>query len=141
MKINIERNYKSLLFVLMVLVIGCNSEPAAKTKPYEMVSETDHNKSDLQIIDISQKQLHLYNQHLNTDSAQRVKIFRDSIYYPYQEVWDGYLGNIADIGATRCPECGESLIGRKGSFTADVLDNFVDGICKNCNTKIEGVWE
>jgi pyruvate formate lyase activating enzyme len=51
-----------------------------------------------------------------------------------------YLGNVIDICATLCPKCGEVLIERAG-FGADVLENFIDGACGNCNTKIEGVWE
>lgn len=54
---------------------------------------------ELQIIDISQKQLALYNQHLATDSVKRVKIFRDSLYYPYRDVWDGYLGSMKTFDA------------------------------------------
>ncbi len=50
--------------------------------------------NDLEIIDISQKQLALFNKHLNSDSAQRTKIFRDSLYYPYRDIWDGYVTNI-----------------------------------------------
>jgi len=99
MKINFEPNTKTLLLIVVVLVVSCTNKPAEKTKIVETVPEVDHIEHDLQIIDISQKQLALYNQHVNTDSVQRVKIFRDSLYYPYQEIWDNYLGKIETFDA------------------------------------------
>jgi len=61
--------------------------------------EAEIDRDGLQIIDISQKQLALYNRHLATDSVKRVKIFRDSLYYPYRDVWDGYLGSMKTFDA------------------------------------------
>jgi len=61
--------------------------------------EAEIDRDGLQIIDISQKQLSLYNRHLATDSVKRVKIFRDSLYYPYRDVWDGYLGSMKTFDA------------------------------------------
>lgn len=94
MKIKFETNSKTLLLIVIVLGIGCTSMPSKKTRTDEIVSETENLDDGLQIIDISQKQLALYNQHLNTDSVQRTKLFRDSLYYPYQEVWNGYIGKV-----------------------------------------------
>jgi hypothetical protein len=99
LKIRLEKDFKSMLLLVVVLVIGCTGKSSKKSEADETFSIVDNNNHDLKIIDISQKQLTFYNQHLSTDSAQRVKIFRDSLYYPYQEVWDGYVSNIETFDA------------------------------------------
>ncbi len=86
MKIKFGKYSKTLLLIAVVLGLGCTNKIAKKTKTVETVSEADHIDHDLQIIDISQKQLALYNLHMNKDSVQRVNIFRDSLYYPHQEI-------------------------------------------------------
>lgn len=53
----------------------------------------DIENASLEIIDLSQKQLRLYNTYKNSDSLVRQKIFRDSLYIPYQNLWNGYVGN------------------------------------------------
>ncbi|MBT3755044.1 MAG: hypothetical protein HOD64_07855 [Candidatus Cloacimonetes bacterium] len=88
-----------LLLLLIVIVLGCANKPAKKTISDETVIAADNKDHDLQIIDISQKQLALYNEHLNTDSAERKQIFRDSLYYPYKKIWDRYLGKIETFDA------------------------------------------
>ncbi|MFZ9031973.1 MAG: DUF2268 domain-containing putative Zn-dependent protease [Robiginitalea sp.] len=92
-------NQLSFVFIVIAMTIGCTNKRANNNDPSQTFINNNGNGIDLQIIDISQKQLNLYNQHLNTDSAQRVNIFRDSLYYPYQEVWDGYLGKIETFDA------------------------------------------
>jgi pyruvate formate lyase activating enzyme len=52
-----------------------------------------------------------------------------------------YIGNISDDTRenTYCPKCKEMLIERRGYFV--MQDNIVDGKCKFCGEKIEGIWE
>ena len=51
-----------------------------------------------------------------------------------------YIGNIGSdtTGNTYCPKCKKILIERRGYFI--VQNNIVDGKCKFCGEKIEGVW-
>lgn len=52
-----------------------------------------------------------------------------------------YIGNVAGHPAenTYCPKCGNLLIERRGMFLASRI-NIVDGKCKFCGEKIEGIW-
>lgn len=90
-----NNNLHPYLLALLVILSSCTNNQ----KQNNVIIETDKQDFGIEIIDLSQKQLKLYNQHVNTDSVQRVKIFRDSLYYPYQEVWNGYLGNIETFDA------------------------------------------
>ncbi len=49
-----------------------------------------------------------------------------------------YKGNVAEPGITKCPDCGKELIVRNGYYITK--NNIVNGTCKYCNTKIEGIW-
>ncbi len=51
----------------------------------------------LNIYDISQQQLHLMQQYQNADSLTRSKVFIKSLYNPYQQFWNGYLGKADDV--------------------------------------------
>jgi len=84
--------FKTSLLILVLAVLGCTS--TTNTSKINSVSETNTFEDDLQIIDISQKQLALYNKHLKTDSVKRTMIFRDSLYSPYQDIWNGYVKNM-----------------------------------------------
>lgn len=53
----------------------------------------DAPKNDIEIIDISQKQLGLMNKYRDLAVSERNLIFLDSIYRPYTYMWNGYLGN------------------------------------------------
>ena len=77
-------------YLSLIAFSGCGQNPG---------QEPGNEKGSLQIIDISQKQLSLYNLHQATDSVKRVRIFRDSLYYPYRDVWDGYLGSMETFDA------------------------------------------
>ena len=90
MKIKFEMSIKTILIIVIALGIGCTSKPSKK-KSFD---------DDFQIVDISQKQLALYNKHLITDSVQRMKIFQDSLYHPYKEVWNGYVGSMNGFDVT-----------------------------------------
>ncbi|HQP91859.1 MAG TPA: AmmeMemoRadiSam system radical SAM enzyme [Candidatus Omnitrophota bacterium] len=52
-----------------------------------------------------------------------------------------YLGNIAHTDAenTYCPKCGKLIIARAGYIITAI--NVVEGRCKFCEEKIEGVWK
>jgi pyruvate formate lyase activating enzyme len=52
-----------------------------------------------------------------------------------------YIGNVAGHPAenTYCPKCKNTLIARQGIFVVSEV-NIVDGKCKFCGEKIEGVW-
>lgn len=139
-----------LLLMLIVVVTGCGEDPNKNTRSAEGISREDI-MDDLQIIDISQKQLALYNQHVNTDSSTRVRIFRDSLYYPYQEVWDGYLGSIETFDAV-CEHYGiriiEKLSEKNYLFYTDnndeaLLEAFFevrDGMIKLTGHSAKGRW-
>jgi len=51
-----------------------------------------------------------------------------------------YLGNIAGNPAenTYCPKCKKIVIARSGYMVQEI--NLIDGKCKYCGEKIEGVW-
>ncbi len=52
-----------------------------------------------------------------------------------------YIGNVAGHAAenTYCPKCKKIVIERRGYFI--VQNNIVDGKCKFCGEKIEGIWK
>lgn len=54
-------------------------------------------QKSLVVHDLSQKQLRIMKQYKNTDSTKRAKVFIDSLYTPYKEFWNGYLGNAEDM--------------------------------------------
>lgn len=58
-----------------------------------LVSLQAYAQKELKVYDMSQMQLRLMNRYKNQDSARRSKIFIDSVYAPYKEFWEGYLGN------------------------------------------------
>lgn len=47
----------------------------------------------INIIDVSTTQIRILKHYKNSDSIQRNKAYADSIYIPYQKLWNGYLGN------------------------------------------------
>jgi len=55
------------------------------------------NTNDLDIIDISKHQIALMSNYQNEPIASRNKILIDSLYKPYQELWNGYLGDDNDF--------------------------------------------
>lgn len=54
---------------------------------------TAYSQKNLEIYDISQKQIELMRKHKNADLSLRNKVFIDNVYAPYQQFWEGYLGN------------------------------------------------
>ena len=52
-----------------------------------------------------------------------------------------YIGNVPGIEeeSTFCPHCGRVLVRRSGYTILE--NNIVDGKCKFCKEKIEGVWK
>ena len=49
-----------------------------------------------------------------------------------------YLGNVGEDTLTRCPQCGEVLLRRRGY---QVLENGLRaGICPHCSVEVAGVW-
>lgn len=50
-------------------------------------------QESINTIDVSTVQIRILQNYRNSDSVQRNKIYADSIYTPYQELWNGYLGN------------------------------------------------
>ncbi|GAB3519731.1 hypothetical protein GCM10027442_41680 [Emticicia fontis] len=51
------------------------------------------NTPDFQIIDISQKEILIFNQSKSLDSTNRAKLLVDSLFTPYKKFWNGYLGD------------------------------------------------
>lgn len=51
-----------------------------------------------------------------------------------------YLGNLPGVSAenTYCPKCQKLIVGRKGFVVYE--NNIIDGKCKFCQEKIDGVW-
>ncbi|MEO0340079.1 MAG: DUF5700 domain-containing putative Zn-dependent protease, partial [Bacteroidota bacterium] len=54
-------------------------------------------KLDLEIIDLSQKQIELMNTHKDATPKKRDKALVNGIYKPYSNLWKGYLGNPKDF--------------------------------------------
>lgn len=50
-------------------------------------------QNTLKLIDISQTQIRVMQDCKDLDSLKSSKIFKDSIYEPFKEFWEGYLGN------------------------------------------------
>lgn len=50
-------------------------------------------QNKINAIDVSSVQLRILQKYYNSDSIQKQKVYTDSIYSPYQELWNGYLGN------------------------------------------------
>ncbi|MBU1998705.1 MAG: AmmeMemoRadiSam system radical SAM enzyme [Candidatus Omnitrophota bacterium] len=52
-----------------------------------------------------------------------------------------YIGNLptAQGENTYCPKCKKMVIGRKGFFVLE--NNLINGRCKFCDEKIEGIWQ
>lgn len=60
---------------------------------FTFLSKIAFSQSSLNLFDISQSQIRLMKKSQNLDSVQRSQIFKDSIYEPYKEFWEGYLGD------------------------------------------------
>lgn len=60
---------------------------------FSTISFAQDNKESFKIIDLSQKQLRIVNSLHSKDSLTRTKVFIDSIYTPYKELWSGYIGD------------------------------------------------
>jgi pyruvate formate lyase activating enzyme len=50
-----------------------------------------------------------------------------------------YLGNVPGEANTYCPSCGELLIRRTGYIVGK--NNFRNGRCLKCRTRIKGIWD
>ncbi len=72
MKIRIGKHLVVLLLIVLVTAIGCTHK--SKSNENKILDKTGSTKiksgDELQIIDISQKQLALYSKYLKTDSVQ-----------------------------------------------------------------------
>ena len=141
----------SFLLIVIVFAFGCMNETKEKTKLADATSEEKKPNEDLQIIDISQKQLALYNKHLNTDSVERTKIFRDSLYYPYHEIWDGYVNGVETFdlvaeyyGVRTITTLNEKnklfYAGDKDEALLDAFFNVRDGMIKLTGQSPKGIW-
>jgi Predicted Zn-dependent protease (DUF2268) len=62
-----------------------------------IISATAKAQNGVNVKDISQVQLRIMDKYKNLDSISRSKIFIDSLYMPYKEFWNGYLGNAEDV--------------------------------------------
>jgi len=51
-------------------------------------------KQDIKIINISSYELKLLNQYKDSSLETRNRIFTDSIYTPYNHLWEGYVGEV-----------------------------------------------
>lgn len=58
-----------------------------------------YSQHSLELIDLSQTQIRLMQRYQNSDSITRKKVFTDSVYTPYKEFWNGYLGNAEDVSS------------------------------------------
>ena len=50
-----------------------------------------------------------------------------------------YIGNIANDTSTYCPHCSKKIVERAGYTIEDIA--LVNGACKYCGEKIQGVWQ
>jgi hypothetical protein len=53
------------------------------------IASNAQTNTDFQIIDISQKEMRIFNRYKNDDSTTRNKVFIDSLFKPYQKFWNG----------------------------------------------------
>jgi hypothetical protein len=74
--------YFIFLFLLIQSVVG--------------VCQNTTTRKDFAIIDLSQKQILLFNKYRN-DSLTRRSVFGDSLYKPYKSFWSGYIGTEGDF--------------------------------------------
>lgn len=58
-----------------------------------MIAQWAQSQQQLVVADISAVQLRVMEKTIHLDSVKRTKIFIDSIYTPYQQFWNGYLGD------------------------------------------------
>ncbi len=70
-------------FMIILFVCSCISVLA-------QTSSTQ--RKGLQIIDISQAEIRILTASKNLDSAHRSKLLIDSLYKPYKDFWNGYVG-------------------------------------------------
>ncbi len=80
-----KKNLKTLnvkKYLSIFLIIFLQSLPAQKS---------------INTIDVSTVQIRILKKYRNSDSIQRNRIYADSIYTPYQKLWNGYLGNSAKV--------------------------------------------
>lgn len=49
--------------------------------------------TDVEIIDISQKEIRIFNQAKNLSTATRDKLVLDSLFVPYRSLWMSYIGD------------------------------------------------
>jgi hypothetical protein len=47
----------------------------------------------LQLIDVAQREVRLFNQYKDADTTTRNRVFLDSLFTPYEAFWRGYLGD------------------------------------------------
>lgn len=60
---------------------------------------TLYSQNSLELTDLSQTQIGLMQRYQHSDSITRKKVFTDSVYTPYKEFWNGYLGNADDVSS------------------------------------------
>ena len=89
-----------LLGFLLAFNLSCSLSTPKKVYSNQQATNSVGIEDDLQIIDISQLQLRMYNEYVKEDSIKKVKALRDSLYYPYQDIWDGYVGGVNGFDAT-----------------------------------------
>ncbi|MFT3979542.1 MAG: DUF2268 domain-containing putative Zn-dependent protease [Ferruginibacter sp.] len=58
-----------------------------------VLTHSSYSQHSLVITDISQKQLRLLQKAAPMDSAGRHRLFVDSLYKPYSQLWEGYMGD------------------------------------------------
>lgn len=51
-----------------------------------------YGQGKLEVLELAQRQVQLLKRYEKSDSVLRSQVIRDSIYLPYKEFWDGYLG-------------------------------------------------
>jgi len=75
---------------------------------------------------------------LNTNSTSPKRLFEAKKIGQNIGLKNIYLGNIGITNSTICSNCGEVVIKRENFNT--IFQNHNRGFCKNCNTKVEGVF-
>ncbi|MEM9051387.1 MAG: DUF2268 domain-containing putative Zn-dependent protease [Bacteroidota bacterium] len=90
----------ALLNITILLLFTCCETQTEQIDLPQVESKTETKRDDFVIIDLTQKQLNIFNEYQDEDSTKRMKVCQDSLYFPYQGVWNGYVNGIGGFNLT-----------------------------------------
>jgi hypothetical protein len=111
-----------------------------------VIAQWAQSQQQLVVADISAVQLRVMEKTIHLDSAKRTKIFIDSIYTPYRQFWNGYLGEgpaVAEWLNNSLPVLGQWKEKNKminGVQLLDELNQVAENMQKLTGYKAYGHW-